>query len=125
MFFKVGESRWDTGYCGEYAEALRRVNPGLSFGSWDDGVHFFAHDKEFVYDITGKRPLGPLLREHDMILDDDPEYWGVPEDEDALLIAEKMIRGEVEVIAGPEPERMRWPESYLRAIYPEDYEDDE
>lgn len=69
MLHGPGESVWDTGYCGEYALALQLVNPHLRLGAmgdkYEDGAwcpeHFFAHDDTHLYDVTGARPLAPLL----------------------------------------------------------------
>lgn len=62
-----GESVWDTGYCGEYALALRELYPHLRLGEYhnDEGLsqHFFAHDDTHLYDVTGKRPLRPHLND--------------------------------------------------------------
>lgn len=100
-----GTTQWDTGYCGEYAMALKDLYPHLQLGAYgtkyDDGWvmdHMFAHDGTHLYDVTGKRPLQPYLddphTETDLNWDYDPrppeflENGGEP----AVEQAKRLIR---------------------------------
>lgn len=65
--YEAGISEWDRGLCDTYALALIKVHPDLKFGvagnTDDDGwipSHFFAHDDEYVYDITGPRKFSEI-----------------------------------------------------------------
>lgn len=62
------ETEWDQGLCGDYAVALQQLHPGLRLGvigvkqSYGfDAHHYFAHDENFAYDVTGAHPLPAYL----------------------------------------------------------------
>ena len=86
-------SRWQQGGCLEYAYALVRLDPELSFGAiLNEGVetHFFAHDGRFAYDSAGRHPLPYLgIAPHAAVeqeLDVDPGWYDDP-DPDLIIDA--------------------------------------
>lgn len=74
---------WQQGRCGIDALALMELDPSLRLGSLDNGVHFFAHDDEFAYDSGGRHRLPYVGIDGTLApcdLDQDPRYWGLPDD---------------------------------------------
>lgn len=101
-----GDSVWDTGLCDAYAVALVKVFPTLKLGACgirDDygwhPQHYFAHDDEWLYDVTGARRLADVLGSDDVESDTGHdlssflETWGLENGgEDDVAKAVTLIR---------------------------------
>jgi hypothetical protein len=77
---------WQNGLCDCYALALLDRHPHLRLGgagSADFGPqHWFAHDERYAYDSLGAHPLPHLGidGQFDTVWSEqDPEWWGLPE----------------------------------------------
>jgi len=98
-------SKWQQGKCGTYAVALTRLRPDLHFGTlvehdddYDVPVHHFAHDDKFAYDSAGKHPLPyrGIEGHYTPVLHEQPDWYGIPEEEAGPEGPEEHIRAAME-----------------------------